>query len=175
MGARAFAGWILSIVSFDQCWPGIVADLAALGITVTKGAGVVNFSYTHLPEINIAVEDYWSGYPFKRGRFDRAHNTPYQEEVIALRLIALLPQPIAEAITDCILAVGERRFKERYSPALCYTTEEAVRMELIYTKGTYFARAEVYSHEMVDKRHWEAAQRTDYSSDSDSTDSNDWE
>jgi hypothetical protein len=164
-------------VGFDQCWPGVVKDLARLGITSVRKDALITLSYTHLPEISHVVY-FASGQTYKHGLstydgvFTRlskdlelrelqkkivgAHGTPYQEEVIALRLITLLlPQPIAEAIEDCIRGVMERRFIQYITPAMGYTSKLAYWRELYYT--AYPARIDIgRDTPMTDRRQWEA-------------------
>lgn len=158
-------------VTYNQCWPGIVEDLARFGITAMLDDNQVHLSYTALPDINITVKWEWDNKPFRglfayetkinlnlnplQAKLVGKYGTPYPEEVIALRFIALLPQPIAEAIADCIHGVIERRFVEYPAPALSYTSQHAFERELYYTAQPYDIYIPNGLH-MQDKRDWEA-------------------
>lgn len=150
--------------TFDQCWQSVARDIAAYGLRVWRESGKIYLGYKHLPDIFISTEDIYSGKPYKKPEFNltalqrkivSVYGTPYQEEVIALRLLALLPQPIAEAISDCILGVMERRFILYYNPAMTYLSISAVEEEIRYTAYPTRVYPEHDAKKMVDKRAWE--------------------
>jgi hypothetical protein len=162
-------------VTFEQCWGGCVMDLARVGVTAVRNGDSIAVSYTHLPEISLVVKWPENAYSMKalakhksfislvddlglyalQKKMVGMYATPYPEEVVMLRLIARLPQPIAESIEDCIRGVMERRFVEGISPALCYTSMAAVRAELRYTAYPVVINIKKKLR-IEDRRQWEA-------------------
>lgn len=150
-------------VTFDQCWGGIVQDFADRGLTLTREDDKIRISYSHLPEISISRPNKYAGKKFKpRVDFDfttlqrkivGVYGTPFQEEVIALRLLMQLPQPIAEAISDCILGVMERRFIPYCSAGFIYKSKFAFQSELRFTAYPEYIIA---CDENVISRDWES-------------------
>jgi hypothetical protein len=163
-------------VSMLQLWPACVKDLALAGIMAIRNDDTIVLSYTNLPEISIEIEyklhgrRYISEHTYSNGftslmaglklcelqkKMISAHGTPYPEEVVMLRAVALLPYPIAAAIEDCIRGVMERRFILYYAPPLCYTSYVAFKHELIYT--AHPVRIDIHRNLIVnDRRNWEA-------------------
>ncbi len=151
-------------VSFDQCWPGIVADMAAAGLDIRRECGIIYISYTYLPDVWISTQDKWTGTKYSKYAIDfdfgalqkkmiGKYETPYQEEVITLRLLAQLPQPIAEAIEDCIRGVMERRFVPYQTPGLWYQSVGALDAELHYT--AYPSHLYISAGKIKNKSAWE--------------------
>ena len=129
--------------TFDEWLSSI--NLTRYGMEVNRfGPYEVRFSYTHVPDIHVNMRIDSPTYikmlyypdieqPPQHRLIEKMilkYGTPYPEEVVALRLIARLPQPIAEAISDCICAVMERRFILLSCPELPYVSRRAKYYEI---------------------------------------------
>lgn len=152
--------------TLDQCWEGVVRDVANYGLRIWRDDDKIYLGYMHLPRIHVSTPDIYSGRPFSvhalqfdltelQRRAISAYGTPYQEEVITLRLLAQLPQPIAEAIEDCIRGVMERRFIKYFNPGLCYQGDDSVESEIIYTAHPARVYPSNEVRRMKDRRAWE--------------------
>lgn len=152
--------------TFDQCWPAVMRKVSKYGVVISINADVVRMAYEHIPEIYIDMRNRWSGRVFdlRELRFDftslqcelvSQFGTPYQEEVIQLRVVAKLPQPIAEAIGDCIMAVIERRFMHWSVPQFCYSHKYAVAYEVACEAWPERVNAWYEVRNMSDWREWE--------------------
>ncbi len=154
-------------VSFNQVWPAMVKDLARYDLYAERRGTEIRIGYKNLPEIYIDMPDRLTDrkYSSNAVNFDLTslqrkivsqHGTPYPEEVIMLRELAKLPQPIAEAISDCVRGVMERRFVPYSSPAFAWRSYGATDREIELT--AWPERIHVYDEykRMPDRRNWEA-------------------
>ena len=129
--------------------PWIAAEYARAGIIAEYSDGVFTRKFAQMPEISVSIHTNNILVTIQQDRttllFDkltRTHLTPYVDEALALQAIArILPQPIAEAIADCMYGVIARRYTQ-YTLGAWHpiNSQEAWWAEVEYTYIDMFKR-----------------------------------
>lgn len=105
-----------------------------------KEFGTITLSFVHLPHITHVISnldtrnDMYLGINGLQQKLIETYLTPYVEEAYTLELLPqVLPQPIAEAIADCIMGVIARRRHNDGRPPLVADWQTAWDHEVILT------------------------------------------
>jgi hypothetical protein len=149
--------------------PAITAAFAGVGVSCEYANGIFSKWFTHLPEIrkkykitpNSPIKQYenaLSDLYHLYIKMARRYRTLHIDEILTLRLLPqILPQPIAEAVADCIHGVMDRRYMHRgYMNYYDWTNEGAFWNEVSITHYDMFGESEVTRASKPRQESWEA-------------------